>query len=61
MTVISYEELCEMAGIQKSKKDALIRWLQDECIPHVIGQDGKARTTQQLLDRYHEGKKKVPD
>lgn len=51
--VVSFEELQELAGCKQQSKVA--NFLKASKIPHVIGADGKPRTTRSLLDKWAEG------
>ena len=52
MSVVSFSDLQEMSGCKQTGK--VVKWLQMSKIPHVIGNDGKPRTTQQWLDQWLE-------
>ena len=51
--VISFEDLQKLSGCRQQTK--VVEWLKASQIPHVIGSDGKPRTTHQLLERWLEG------
>ena len=48
--VLDFKELQELSGAKQPTK--VIGWLKVDRIPHVIGYDGKPRTTQQWLEAW---------
>ncbi len=52
MSVISFSDLQELSGCRQVGK--VTSWLVSSKIPHVIGNDGKPRTTQEWLNRWLE-------
>ncbi len=50
--IVSFEDLQELAGCKQVGK--VLRWLQVSKIPHVVGSDGKPRTTKEWLNRWLE-------
>lgn len=52
--IVSFEDLQELSGSRQPSKVA--KWLEASRIPHVVGSDGKPRTTKDWLDRWLEDK-----
>ena len=46
--VLDFKELQELSGAKQPTK--VIEWLKANCIPHVIGYDGKPRKADQWLE-----------
>lgn len=59
MAVINFEDLQELSGCRQQTK--VIEWLKASRIPHVVGNDGKPRTTHELLERWHDGSKSTTE
>ena len=57
--VIDFPELQELSGCKQPTK--VCKWLQVNKIPHVVGYDGKPRTTQQWMDVWHDEKWQLGD
>jgi arsenate reductase-like glutaredoxin family protein len=50
--IVSFEDLQELSGCRQVNK--VVSWLESSKIPHVVGSDGKPRTTQEWLNRWIE-------
>lgn len=57
--VLDFKELQKLSGAKQSTK--VIEWLKFNKIPHVIGYDGKPRTTQQRLEVWQMQKWELDD
>ena len=55
MSVIDFPELQKLSGCRQVNK--VVDWLKVSKIPHVIGYDGKPRTTHQWLEVWQKGDK----
>ena len=50
--IVTFEDLQELSGCRQVNK--VVSWLESSRIPHVVGSDGKPRTTQEWLNRWME-------
>lgn len=50
--IVTFEDLQELSGCRQVGK--VVSWLESSRIPHVVGSDGKPRTTQEWLNRWME-------
>ena len=50
--IVTFEDLQELSGCRQVGK--VTSWLVSSNIPHVVGSDGKPRTTQEWLNRWIE-------
>ena len=53
--IVPFEDLQELSGSRQPSK--VVKWLEASRIPHVIGNDGKPRTTQEWLNKWLDGGK----
>ena len=54
MSVVEFEELQALSGFKQQSK--VIDWLREQRIIHVVGGDGKPRTTDDYLREAIDGK-----
>jgi hypothetical protein len=50
--IVTFEDLQKLSGCRQVGK--VTSWLVSSNIPHVLGSDGKPRTTQEWLNRWME-------
>ena len=50
--IVSFKDLQKLSGCRQVNK--VVSWLESSKIPHVLGSDGKPRTTQEWLNRWME-------
>ena len=50
--IVSFEDLQKLSGCKQTSK--VLAFLRASSIPHVVGQDGKPRTTHEWLNKWLE-------
>ena len=50
--IVGFEDLQKLSGCKQVTK--VVAFLRASSIPHVLGQDGKPRTTQEWLNKWLE-------